>query len=475
MRVRLFGYEPFEATLGTAAGSVDQLITLRTDPIQVAVPTLVSSWNINTGTSRIGNNSGDPLPHPDYSTVDEAQDFYEFVQNTFAAASFMQFPIPLEARTVRDYDWVNSWTFDDKDTDYKYLSGGSFFDSANNLQWSNVRSVGSLVSGTEVYFMQGLENADTKFGGTTRWYPLGAIDILVKVRDGVSFTQSTDDSQTAVDGGIWFFAREYGDEGTSFFVDLSPGGQSVIPLSTGDDINNNTAIGTVSAYALTILSGAGPYSRSLDGTNFFNYDVVVQCGSRPLSEVYEYLKYATYKDTPVQINGDDGFEYRNADEGTYSNIDNPEAPFGDYLGGRFFGERGVFLESVSAVDSANYELVDSSGTTRIPPINYAFELTGMRDGTEVRIYRVDNQNEVASVEEITNGTGSSPTTGVTTGGTTDDNTFTYTYEYSVDIDIYVVILNLQWNTPTLRGLTLSNSNQSFPIQQSIDRNYNDPP
>ena len=99
----------------------------------------------------------------------------------------------------------------------------------------------------------------------------------------------------------------------------------------------------------------------------------------------------------------------------------------------------------------------------------------MRDGIEVRIYPVDNQNEVASVEEITNGTGSSPTTGVTTGGTTDDNTFTYTYEYSVDIDIYVVILNLQWNTPTLRGLTLSNSNQSFPIQQSIDRNYNDPP
>ena len=81
--------------------------------------------------------------------------------------------------------------------------------------------------------------------GSGSW-PDGNIDILIKVQDG-TFIQSTNESATAVDGAVWIFSRDYGSSYDHFFTDLSVGGQSIIALSTINDVNNNTASGTVSA------------------------------------------------------------------------------------------------------------------------------------------------------------------------------------------------------------------------------------
>ena len=469
LRVRQFGKKPFETTLGTSTGSVSQLVTLIEDRQQVAVPTLNNTWTINTTAQTITMTSGPTLPFSAYSAIDTAQDLYEFVMNTFAATSFMQFPVPLESITRTQYEFRNGYTFGAVDNDHKFIYGGSYLDDANNLMWANVKTIGTVETGTGIYIVQGTENADAAL---TSWWPDGNIDVLVKIEDG-TFIQSTDDTGTNVDGAVWLFAREYGDLYDHFFADLSAGGQNVVALSTLPDLNNTTASGTVAGYNDITLT-FGSLSRDIgDGNGNQPYAVEVNCNGRPLSEVYEYLKYITSFDFSATVNGDDGYEYRNADEANFSNVDNKQAPFGTFAGGRFFGAYGVFLTNMASSDNTNYQLIDSNGVTRFPPSVTIFELTGLKDGTEIRIVNSNTNTEIAGIETISGGVGTGPNNGsgtVNVTGSTDNNTFSYSYQYSVDIPIFVAIVNKAYEIIYLTG-TIGENSQSIPVQQQLDRNY----
>lgn len=470
LRVRQFGKVPFETTLGTAAGNVSQLVTVLTDDQQIAVPTLNNTWSIDLTLKTVTMTSGPTLPFSAYSAIDTAQDLYEFVMNLFAGPTGIEFPVALESVTRTQYNFINGYTFGAKDNDHKFIYDGSFTDSANNLLWSNVKSIGSLQSGTGIYIVQGTEAADAAL---TSWWPDGNIDVLIKVQDG-TFIQSTDDTATNVDGAVWIFAREYGDLYDHFFADLSNGGQNIVALSTLTDLNNQTASGTVATYTDITLT-FGSLTRDIgDGNGLQPYAAEVNCNGRPLDEVYEYLKYITSFDFSQTVNGDDGYEYRNADEANFSNVDNKQAPFGTFAGGRFFGAQGVFLTNMASADSTNFELIDSNGVLRFPPLTVSFELTGLKDGTEVRIYNASDTSDIAGVETITAGSGTGATTGVTITGTTNDSTFAYQYTYSIDINIIVVVVNLNFQNIYLEGLTLTNTNQSIPIAQVIDRQYLNP-
>ncbi|MEK7185503.1 MAG: hypothetical protein AAB726_02675, partial [Patescibacteria group bacterium] len=50
-------------------------------------------------------------------------------------------------------------------------------------------------------------------------------------------------------------------------------------------------------------------------------------------------------------------------------LQSKQAPFGTFSGGKLFGARGVWLDNVAAADSINYQLIDSTETTQIPPIS----------------------------------------------------------------------------------------------------------
>ena len=102
-------------------------------------------------------------------------------------------------------------------------------------------------------------------------------------------------------------------------------------------------------------------------------------------------------------------------------------------------------------------LTDDNGDTYTPPAQFTFTLTGLEPNTEVRIYTDDaDRAELAGIENST-------------------TSFSYNYQYTgVDTDIYVVIHNLDFEYIRLDGLTLSNSNQSIPVQQRADRNYENP-
>jgi hypothetical protein len=112
----------------------------------------------------------------------------------------------------------------------------------------------------------------------------------------------------------------------------------------------------------------GAISRDLNnGAGSQSYDVEIDCATRSMAQVYEWLKYMTrYGSTGATytVNGDDGQEYRSADEGTYSDV--KVAPFGTLAGSTFYGARGVWVTNYSAAD---FVLIDATGVEQSPP-NY---------------------------------------------------------------------------------------------------------
>jgi len=104
-----------------------------------------------------------------------------------------------------------------------------------------------------------------------------------------------------------------------------------------------------------------------------------------------------------------------------------------------------------------------------------FELTGLKDRTEVRLINSATNTEIAGVENVIGGVGSGINNGsgtVTVSGTTDDNTFNYAYQHSTDTNILAAILSSSTYQVIYLEQSLLDSDKSIPIQQRIDRNSN---
>lgn len=131
------------------------------------------------------------------------------------------------------------------------------------------------------------------------------------------------------------------------------------------------------------------------------------------------------------------------------------APFGTLAGGTFFGARGVFIENMDGLDANNYQLVTDGGVTVFPPVTVTFQLTGLVTDTEVRLCNSSTDVEIAGTES-------------------SSATFSHQYQYAGDITAHVIIHHLAYVWQRINGLTLGNSDQSIPVQQQADRNYENP-
>ncbi len=320
-----------------------------------------ADWDIDYVNKTVGNvdnangTNGANLPHDVGGTYQgEILEFFQWLAGEFAASAQMDDPYPIVSDTPTVYKWVNGWGFDDEANDYKYLKGGDITSSDGLEFWASVYTIGSPKAGSQIYITQN----DTEI---PLWWYTDNIDVLIHVKTGGTFTQSDNVSGTPTDGGVWLWIREYGDSFNHGFVDLS-GGRSPIGLDTAIDSANQTPQGTVAAYGITI-GALGTYSNDLNnGANATNYDVEIDCNGKTMSEVYEYLKMATSYDWDISIHGDDGQEYRSADEGVYTDV--KVAPFGTIAGGTLYGAQGVWFNNYNGAD---FVLTNSAGDTQSPP------------------------------------------------------------------------------------------------------------
>lgn len=316
-------------------------------------------WTINYTAKTVTNNdsgTGTNLPHDVGGTYQgHILDFFQWLATEFASSGQMDDPYPIVSDTPTVYKWINDWAFGHAD-DYKYLTGGDITSSDGLEEWKSVYTIGSPVSGSQIYITQN----DVEI---TPWWFTDNIDVLINVKTAGVYIQSDDTSGTPTDAGIWLWIREYGDLFNHGFVNLV-NGRSPIGLDTSTDQANQTAQAVVTLYGVTI-SAFGTISRDLNnGNGPQNYDVEIDCNGKTMDEAYEYLKMAASYDFDITINGDDGQEYRSASEGVYSDV--KVAPFGTIAGGTLYGARGLWFTNYSA---ANFVLIDASGATQSPP-NY---------------------------------------------------------------------------------------------------------
>lgn len=391
---------------------------------------------------------------------------------------------------------------------------------SGNPLWVNVVTIGSVVSGTDIYVAQ--DNSVL-----TQWWESGLFDRLFLVLEPGGVIDNFE---------LTVFARQSFTLYDSFSIKVTAG-RNVVPLSTSPDLNNPTP-GETAANGITI-GFAGPYLFDVDqDTTDENYSISINGGGNPVKYIYEYLKSVTAEGITTLFAGVEGQQYTGIQsridyasetntinigdevvgstssaeafvinktatyvmlgniEGTFvagenlvngtaslNNISNitaiapkKQAPFATFAGVRLFCAQGVYLTNV--FDANNYELIDDQGNIRFPPETVSFQFTGLEDNTEVRIFQASNSAALAGVELVVGGVdvGTTATTGVVIGLLDGKNTFTYTYnkgDFS-DVEIYVAIINNDYEFVSLSGLTLGDTPASIPVQQRFDRNYSNP-
>lgn len=98
--------------------------------------------------------------------------------------------------------------------------------------YANIYTLGTIETNpqAQIYVFQA-GNRIAEWSSLTNWDRTGHIDVLIKVKE----------ADTEIDGAvITVFARQSGDLYDNFEIDLTAGGRNAVPLSTADDINEDT-------------------------------------------------------------------------------------------------------------------------------------------------------------------------------------------------------------------------------------------
>jgi len=141
-----------------------------------------------------------------------------------------------------------------------------------------------------------------------------------------------------------------------------------------------------------------------------------------------------------------------------------DSPLATFAGGKLFLAQGIFMDTaaLSAGQSTLYEIIDNNGVTRTPPIERSFTVTGMKAGTEVRMYTDDGlRTEVVStqspspgIENSTSYINSISDVSITSGGTNYNVNDILTIVEGTGTAIQLTVATVSGTTIT--GLTLTN-------------------
>lgn len=210
---------------------------------------------------------------------------------------------PSERSTDNIITLLGTYNIDDPAAEFLY--DGSIVQDSGDEMYSGLVVVGSVYSATTLQVVQDntLYDGDTPFWGTD----LNAdaannvlMRCLIKTRTGGN---DTDGKRIRVT------AREFGDTYAEFSVTMGLG-NSVAAIFTNQDLNNQTAEGTVATWA-TITNVEGYQTIDIDNGN----------GARPyfsqwnratytINQLYERTKWLTRRGTASTIHGLDGELFR---------------------------------------------------------------------------------------------------------------------------------------------------------------------
>lgn len=340
---------------------------------------IATEFTLNYSTKTINHVSG--------STRYTVRALYSHIMDLMDDAANMDDTVPMKANTPNEFELINGWTFG-ADSDLEYLYEGSIViaSGASETIWANFYTLGTIASGSVVYWMQ-----DGALVATYTGYTSGHCDQLIKVKD----------TGTLSDGGaVTAFIRNLGDTYDHFEVTATAtGGRNPVPLAVATDLSDDAASVAGDFTGATINFAS--ISRDT-GTGAHNYDVEVDmtaCATKTAAHAYKYIKFLTNRlnstalDTAIAA----GRFYQSVDPATYTVL--KASPLGTFAGGKLFGAQGVWFTGIS--DTANLELTDAAGTPGITyPVSFSVTVTSIASGDRVLVARsVDRTTNKAVINK----------------------------------------------------------------------------
>jgi hypothetical protein len=200
-------------------------------------------------------------------------------------------PTPSERSTDNIITLLGTYNIDDEMAEHLY--DGSITQASGDVVYSGLVVVGSIASTTTLKIIQNntfYDDQDAPFWGTgLNAAPAENILMrcLVKTRTGGA----------DIDGKrIRVQARTYTDTYAEFSLTMGLG-NATAAIFTNDDLNNQTAVGTVDSWTVTNTEGFQGIDLNNDGTDENYYSqwnrVATAGGAGNLNDVYEYAKALT--------------------------------------------------------------------------------------------------------------------------------------------------------------------------------------
>jgi hypothetical protein len=302
---------------------------------------------------------------------------------------------------------------------------------------------------------------------------IGAVE-KVAAANTVSFVALVEDTQltaassaTALTNGAGITVEKF--DVNPIKVMAYDGGTGTVP-TVGETISAGTASGILVEYIGDEISGylvlewngvafadnaalsgsTSSFAALTDTVSFYQeYTWLIDCNNLSLGATYDYINAKL-----TQLPAD--FIYSKLVEWGGVNY-----------AGFLFAENSSFYTLANAgvgVWAANYAsgtlqyLTSDSGTQFIPPTSYTLTLTEIEPGSQVVIMK----NYLTTPEEI-----------FYVASVAGSGIAAYSYIYSGDITATILISSLTLENSYIE-LTLSNSNQTLPVAQNVDRIYRNP-
>lgn len=243
---------------------------------------------------------------------------------------------------------------------------------------------------------------------------------------------------------------------------------------TGGSLLIDVTTGTVPPNGSTLYNNTtSVWQATFTNDSSIQYSVYINANTNKLGQIYDYLAGKSAS-VPLDASGETIHKWG---KGSQSRMLYKSGAAGNksYNTLRSGNTEGVILYNYS-LDSGDTvaSFVGDDNSSFTPAATRFVIIRDIKDGTEVRIHRVDTGEELGGVEDITGGVGTGNSSNVTISGTTDDNVFTFSYTFNgTSVSIYAVLISLEYEYLRI-GLELDSDGADQAVDQRIDRNYFNP-
>jgi hypothetical protein len=264
---------------------------------------------------------------------------------------------------------LNGYNIDD--TAAQFLNFGSIQQDGTNVLYTGLKSIGSpLVAASPMYVVQN----NSKL---TKYWPNGHIQILVKGKTGGALIDN---------GDVRVFSRKYGQTYGDFSANLVAGGEQPAAISTS--LTDWTPLNLAAALALSsdVTITVGDHSKDTgdgNGSRLYKGTITLANGCT-IAEAAQYCQAICDESSAVTINSEPGWRYR-ALNGAYT--PNGAAPFGTVAGGKWFVERGWYIQGALAGDLQKYQMISDDDTKVTNPVVAGISIGGLTVGARILVGR----------------------------------------------------------------------------------------